>query len=116
MGLGSDEEVVVEDSDGVGGGGGCGGKSYGGSVSCSICLEVVADNGDRSWAKLQCGHQFHLGESKLNLIWVEIFIFPGCNNRDPGSILVSDLEILLDIGFSGSGLFDWLRNRRKFRN
>ncbi|BFG36902.1 hypothetical protein CerSpe_231760 [Prunus speciosa] len=60
MGLGSDEEVVVEDSDGVGGGAGCGGKSYGGSVSCSICLEVVADNGDRSWAKLQCGHQFHL--------------------------------------------------------
>ncbi|KAB2602336.1 hypothetical protein D8674_003341 [Pyrus ussuriensis x Pyrus communis] len=60
MGLGSDEEVVVEESDGVGGGGGCGGKSYGGSVSCSICLEVVADNVDRSWAKLQCGHEFHL--------------------------------------------------------
>lgn len=60
MGLGSDEEVVVEESDAEGGG--CGGKSYGGSVSCSICLEVVADNGDRSWAKLQCGHQFHLGE------------------------------------------------------
>ncbi|KAL6139207.1 hypothetical protein ACLB2K_064484 [Fragaria x ananassa] len=61
MGLGSGEEAVVEESDGVGGGGGCGGKSYGSSVSCSICLEVVADNGDRSWAKLQCGHQFHLG-------------------------------------------------------
>ncbi|OIV95095.1 hypothetical protein TanjilG_21485 [Lupinus angustifolius] len=30
------------------------------SVSCSICFDVVADNGDRSWAKLQCGHQFHL--------------------------------------------------------
>ncbi|KAL9267591.1 E3 ubiquitin-protein ligase RFI2-like protein [Drosera capensis] len=30
------------------------------SVSCSICLEVVADKGERSWAKLQCGHQFHL--------------------------------------------------------
>ncbi|KAM0992002.1 hypothetical protein ACFX2I_010279 [Malus domestica] len=60
MGLGSDEEVGVEESDGVGGGGGCGGNSYGGSVSCSICLEVVADNGDRSRAKLQCGHEFHL--------------------------------------------------------
>ncbi|KAM1318796.1 hypothetical protein ACFX2H_003885 [Malus domestica] len=56
----SDEEVVVEESDGVGSGGGCGGKSYGGSVFCSICLEIVADNGDRSWAKLQCGHEFHL--------------------------------------------------------
>ncbi|XP_059652391.1 E3 ubiquitin-protein ligase RFI2 [Cornus florida] len=30
------------------------------SVSCSICLEAVTDNGGRSWAKLQCGHQFHL--------------------------------------------------------
>ncbi|XP_076941421.1 E3 ubiquitin-protein ligase IPI1-like isoform X2 [Bidens hawaiensis] len=45
--MGSD--LVVDDADG-------GGKS----VSCSICIEVVADNGDRAWAKLQCGHQFHL--------------------------------------------------------
>ncbi|KAM7478269.1 hypothetical protein LguiA_026482 [Lonicera macranthoides] len=30
------------------------------SVSCSICLDVVTDNGDRAWAKLQCGHEFHL--------------------------------------------------------
>lgn len=36
-----------------------GSKSLG-SVSCSICLEVVTDNGDRSFAKLLCGHQFHL--------------------------------------------------------
>lgn len=65
MGLGSDGDAVVDDGDGGGVGvcgGGGGGKSCGGSVSCSICLEVVADNGDRSWAKLQCGHQFHLGE------------------------------------------------------
>lgn len=33
------------------------------AVSCSICSEAVTDNVDRSWAKLQCGHQFHLGES-----------------------------------------------------
>lgn len=32
-----------------------------GSVSCSICLETVAKDGDRAWANLQCGHQFHLG-------------------------------------------------------
>ncbi|XP_028770900.1 E3 ubiquitin-protein ligase RFI2 [Neltuma alba] len=56
MGLGIDDDVVVDDGDGDAG---AGGKSFG-SVSCSICLEVVADNGDRSWAKLQCGHQFHL--------------------------------------------------------
>ncbi|KAG5232404.1 E3 ubiquitin-protein ligase [Salix suchowensis] len=59
MGLGNSENDVIVD-DGGGGGGGLNGKSFGGSVSCSICLEVVADNGDRSWAKLQCGHQFHL--------------------------------------------------------
>uniref|UniRef100_A0A1D1XRC5 E3 ubiquitin-protein ligase RFWD3 n=1 Tax=Anthurium amnicola TaxID=1678845 RepID=A0A1D1XRC5_9ARAE len=29
-------------------------------VPCSICLEAVKDGGDRSTAKLQCGHQFHL--------------------------------------------------------
>ncbi|GFY90552.1 RING/U-box superfamily protein [Actinidia rufa] len=44
---------LLDDGDGAGGGK----SSY---VSCSICLEAVADNGDRSWAKLQCSHQFHL--------------------------------------------------------
>ncbi|XP_065852414.1 E3 ubiquitin-protein ligase RFI2 [Euphorbia lathyris] len=61
MGLGNSEnDLVVDDGDGGGGdAAGGGGKSFG-SVSCSICLEVVTDNGDRSWAKLHCGHQFHL--------------------------------------------------------
>lgn len=35
-------------------------QSSGGGVSCSICLELVSYNGDRSRAKLQCGHEFHL--------------------------------------------------------
>lgn len=68
MGLGAncDDDVVVDD--GVDDEGECntGGKGKGfGSVSCSICLDSVTDNGDRSWAKLQCGHQFHLGELKV---------------------------------------------------
>ncbi|KAA8543100.1 hypothetical protein F0562_021405 [Nyssa sinensis] len=29
-------------------------------LACSICLDLVTDNGDRSRAKLQCGHEFHL--------------------------------------------------------
>ncbi|XP_057439344.1 E3 ubiquitin-protein ligase RFI2 [Lotus japonicus] len=49
MGLGK-----LDDDDGGGGG------SPNSSVPCSICLEVVADTGDRSFAKLLCGHQFHL--------------------------------------------------------
>ncbi|KAH0865599.1 hypothetical protein HID58_082810, partial [Brassica napus] len=34
-------------------------------ISCSICLELVVDDGSRSSAKLQCGHQFHCGLSLL---------------------------------------------------
>jgi hypothetical protein len=30
------------------------------SISCSICLDFVTDDGTRSTAKLQCGHEFHL--------------------------------------------------------
>ncbi|KAF1860803.1 hypothetical protein Lal_00000216 [Lupinus albus] len=45
-----DNSNVVDNEDGVGGG----------LVPCSICLEVVTSNGDRSSAKLRCGHQFHL--------------------------------------------------------
>ncbi|KAM7279304.1 hypothetical protein ACFE04_006438 [Oxalis oulophora] len=56
MGLGNYNTTATND----GGVGCCGGSKCLGSVSCSICLEVVADDGDRSWAKLQCGHQFHL--------------------------------------------------------
>ncbi|KAG6553093.1 hypothetical protein Mapa_005430 [Marchantia paleacea] len=28
--------------------------------ACSVCLDVVVEGGDRSTAKLTCGHQFHL--------------------------------------------------------
>lgn len=31
-------------------------------VSCSICLEVISDDGERTKVKLQCGHEFHLGK------------------------------------------------------
>ncbi|XP_010914452.1 E3 ubiquitin-protein ligase IPI1 [Elaeis guineensis] len=39
---------------------GDGGKEGATTVACSICLETVTSDGDRSTAKLQCGHQFHL--------------------------------------------------------
>ncbi|WOL16451.1 hypothetical protein Cni_G25238 [Canna indica] len=29
-------------------------------VACSICLDAVKSDGDRSTARLQCGHEFHL--------------------------------------------------------
>lgn len=75
MGLGSndDDDLVVDDGDGDVGDCDNGGKSFG-TVSCSICLELVTDNGDRSWAKLQCGHQFHLGKSKFDLFLKNYFV------------------------------------------
>ncbi|KAJ0561245.1 putative transcription factor C2H2 family [Helianthus annuus] len=54
---------LVEDQDDVKGGKGAAAAA---SVSCSICLEVVVDDsGDRAWARLQCGHRFHLGYGLL---------------------------------------------------
>ncbi|KAH9626127.1 hypothetical protein KSS87_016027 [Heliosperma pusillum] len=50
-----------DESDDGDGGGGDGKKCLSSSnVCCSICLEIVTDIGERSWAKLQCGHEFHL--------------------------------------------------------
>lgn len=31
-------------------------------MSCSICLDTVVAGEERSTARLQCGHEFHLGE------------------------------------------------------
>jgi hypothetical protein len=49
--------------DGDGGVGGArGAEPQVSGVHCSICLDLVSDNGGRSRAKLQCGHEFHLGK------------------------------------------------------
>ncbi|XP_016461542.2 E3 ubiquitin-protein ligase RFI2 isoform X1 [Nicotiana tabacum] len=53
--MGLDDVDLPDDGDGGGGG-----EDKASAVACSICLEAVTDNGDRSWAKLQCGHRFHL--------------------------------------------------------
>ncbi|CAA0816762.1 RING/U-box superfamily protein [Striga hermonthica] len=52
MGLGDAD--LLDDGDGGGR------KVAETAVSCSICLEAVADSCERSRAKLQCGHEFHL--------------------------------------------------------
>ncbi|RWW58842.1 hypothetical protein BHE74_00034247, partial [Ensete ventricosum] len=41
------------------------GKGAAAAPACSICLELVLDQGRRSTAKLQCGHEFHLGDEFL---------------------------------------------------
>ena len=44
-------------------------------VSCSICLDLVLNiTGGRSRAKLQCGHEFHLGKPDfVFLVFVAVF-------------------------------------------
>jgi hypothetical protein len=55
---------VVLGGDGEGGDGAAEeGERPAAVVSCSICLDAVITGGEeRSTAKLQCGHEFHLGE------------------------------------------------------
>ncbi|KAF5739877.1 hypothetical protein HS088_TW12G01088 [Tripterygium wilfordii] len=125
MGLGGKDDVIVDDGGacGGGGGGGGGGKSFG-SVSCSICLEAVTDNGDRSWAKLQCGHKFHLDciGSAFNIKGA--MQCPNCRKIEKGQWLYSNGsrtvtefsmddwthdEDLHDLGYSEMGLFiSWI--------
>ncbi|CAL4950144.1 unnamed protein product [Urochloa decumbens] len=65
-GGGEGEQVAEEGGEegeqvGEGGGGEHGEEKAAAAVSCSICLDaVVAGGEERSTAKLQCGHEFHL--------------------------------------------------------
>jgi hypothetical protein len=66
MGAGTDPKGAApatgEEEDG---GGGKEEKAAAAAVSCSICLEaVVTASGERSTARLQCGHEFHLGKGR----------------------------------------------------
>ncbi|KAK1418320.1 hypothetical protein QVD17_27463 [Tagetes erecta] len=60
------------------------------STSCSICLEDVTDYKDRSLAKLQCGHQFHLDciGSAFNVKGV--MQCPNCRKIEKGQWLYAD--------------------------
>lgn len=62
--------------------------------SCSICLEAVRDKGDRSIAKLQCGHEFHLG--------MQIPKIPNFSFHDTFKIFFF-LEERSNLGVSGGG-------------
>jgi hypothetical protein len=70
MGAEEEEETAVGTAGAVAGGGGEGGDDAAEKgerpaavVPCSICLDAVITGGEeRSTARLQCGHEFHLGE------------------------------------------------------
>lgn len=64
--FGDNDHLPDEEGDGLG------------SVACSICLDTVVKDGDRAWANLQCGHQFHLGTFPYSfpmlLMYVELIL------------------------------------------
>ncbi|XP_024959181.1 E3 ubiquitin-protein ligase RFI2-like [Cynara cardunculus var. scolymus] len=87
--MGLEDADLLDDGDAAGGGRGGGGKAAS-SIPCSICLEDVTDYADRAWAKLQCGHQFHLDciGSAFNVKGV--MQCPNCRKIEKGQWLYAD--------------------------
>jgi hypothetical protein len=51
----------------------------GGAAACSICLDAVLARGaGRSVAKLQCGHEFHLGQIPRAAAGLRFFVIRIC--------------------------------------
>ncbi|KAL1226279.1 E3 ubiquitin-protein ligase RFI2 [Cardamine amara subsp. amara] len=59
-------------------------------VPCSICLELVVDDGTRSKAKLQCGHQFHLDCIGSAFNMKGAMQCPNCRNVEKGHWLYAN--------------------------
>ncbi|KAJ1283806.1 hypothetical protein BS78_03G154900 [Paspalum vaginatum] len=96
-GSGVEEEQVAEEGTGddeqVGeGGGGDGGEDKTAvAVSCSICLDMVVAGGeDRSTARLQCGHEFHLDCIGSAFNAKGIMQCPNCRNIEMGNWLYAN--------------------------
>ncbi|XP_078445590.1 RING/U-box superfamily protein [Wolffia australiana] len=71
-------------------------------VSCSICLETVKNGGDRSTAKLQCGHRFHLDciGSAFNV--KGMMQCPNCRKIEKGNWLYANGR-----SYPEAGIDDW---------
>lgn len=83
----------------------------GGSVSCSVCLEAVADKGDRSIAKLKCSHQFHLDCIGSAFNAKGAMQCPNCRNIENGQWLYANgchpiEEIILENLTNNEDLYD----------
>ncbi|GJN36004.1 hypothetical protein PR202_gb24827 [Eleusine coracana subsp. coracana] len=88
MGAGTEPKGVTavgEDEDG-------GGKEEkAAAVSCSICLDaVVAAGGERSTARLQCGHEFHLDCIGSAFNAKGIMQCPNCRKVEKGNWLYAN--------------------------
>ncbi|XP_009142509.1 E3 ubiquitin-protein ligase RFI2 isoform X2 [Brassica rapa] len=74
-------------------------------VSCSICLELVVDDGSRSSAKLQCGHQFHLDCIGSAFNMKGTMQCPNCRNVEKGQWLFANASTRL---FPEFVMEDWI--------
>ncbi|KAJ0244451.1 hypothetical protein HA466_0190810 [Hirschfeldia incana] len=61
-----------------------------GSVLCSICIETVTKEGDRAWAKLHCGHEFHLDCIGSAFNTKGVMQCPNCRKIEKGQWLYSN--------------------------
>lgn len=90
---------------------GSGLQCSGGSVSCSVCLEAVADKGDRSIAKLKCSHQFHLDCIGSAFNAKGAMQCPNCRNIENGQWLYANgcnpyEDIILENFTNNQDLYD----------
>ncbi|KAJ0597783.1 putative chromatin regulator PHD family [Helianthus annuus] len=75
------------------------------SVPCSICLDLVIDDGDRSIAKLHCGHKFHLDCIGSAFNTKGAMQCPNCRKVESGRWLFADGSAH---AISESGARDWM--------
>ncbi|PON96554.1 43kDa postsynaptic protein [Trema orientale] len=76
-----------------------------GDVSCSICLDLVSDNGGRSRAKLQCGHEFHLDCIGSAFNTKGVMQCPNCRKVEDGQWLYANGSTR---SFPEFGMDDWI--------
>ncbi|XP_023747907.1 E3 ubiquitin-protein ligase RFI2 [Lactuca sativa] len=73
------------------------------SVPCSICFDLVIDEGERSTAKLQCGHKFHLDCIGSAFNSKGTMQCPNCRKVESGRWLFAD-------AISETSARDWMPN------
>lgn len=96
----TDADVVVDNSSSPA----LGGSS---SVPCSICFDLVIDDGERSTAKLHCGHKFHLDCIGSAFNTKGTMQCPNCRKVESGRWLFADGSAH---AFSETGARDWMPN------
>ncbi|CAM6102984.1 unnamed protein product [Calypogeia fissa] len=79
-------------------------KMFRASESCSVCLDAVSDSGERSIAKLKCGHHFHLDCIGSAFNAKGAMQCPNCRHVENGQWLYANGTRLHDeFGIDGSG-------------